>query len=161
MDHREQIRREHFAAGVIYGTIVCLTLLVLLAEDRTDPGDAAAILVGTTVVFWLAHVYAHLVPLIAAEGRLRTGRFARTARDQVGILAAVVIPLVPLLLATLGLFGERTGLRAAIAASVLSLAAFAVREARAAGLGWGRSLGVATVLLAAGVGLLWLEVSLH
>jgi hypothetical protein len=61
----------------------------------------------------------------------------------------------------LDLLDDRTGFRAAIAAGVLSLAAFAVREARVAGLGWARSLWVATVLLAAGVGLLWLEISLH
>ena len=61
----------------------------------------------------------------------------------------------------LGLLDSTAELRAAIAAGILSLAAFGVREARAAGLGWGRSLGVATVLLAAGVGLVWLEVSLH
>ncbi len=60
-----------------------------------------------------------------------------------------------------GLLEDRTGLRAAIAAGVLSLGAFAVREARVAGLGWARSLWIAMVLLLAGVGLLWLEVSLH
>jgi hypothetical protein len=161
MGDRERIHREHFAAGAIYGTVVYLTILVLLEEDRTDAEDAVAILVGTALVFWLAHVYAHLVPRIAAEGRLRTGRFLETAGDQVGILTAVAIPLVPLILAMLGLLDDRAGLQAAVVAGVLSLAAFAVREARAAGLGWGRSLGIATVLLAAGIGLLWLEVSLH
>jgi DMSO reductase anchor subunit len=75
MGDRERIHREHFAAGAIYGTVVYLTILVLLEEDRTDAEDAVAILVGTALVFWLAHVYAHLVPRIAAEGRLRTGRF--------------------------------------------------------------------------------------
>ena len=157
----ERIGRKHFAPGAIYGTVVYLTILVLLEEDRTEPQDAAAILVGTALVFWLAHVYAHLVPRIAAEGRFRTGRFMETAEDQLGILAAVTVPLIPLILAMLGLLENRAGLRAAIAAGVLSLGVFAVREARQAGLGWARSLGVAAVLLAAGIGLLWLELSLH
>jgi hypothetical protein len=138
MGNDERIRREHLAAGAIYGTVVSLTILVLLEEDRTDPEDAVGILVGTALVFWLAHVYAHLVPRIAAEGRLRTGRFLETAADQVGILAAVAIPVVPLVLAMLGLLEDRAGLQAAIAVGFLSLAAFAVREARAAGLRWGR-----------------------
>ncbi len=161
MCRRERIRREHFAAGAIYGTIVYLTILVLLEEDRTDPGDAAAILTATALVFWLAHVYAHLVPRIAQEGRLLTGRFRETAADQVGVLVAVAIPLTPLVLATLGVVSDQAGLRAGIAVGVLSLAAFAVREARAAGVGWGRSIEIAAILLIAGVGLLWLEVSLH
>ena len=157
----ERIGREHFAPGAIYGTVVYLTVLVLLEEDRTEPQSAAAILVGTAIVFWLAHVYAHLVPRIAAEGRFRTGRFMETAEDQVGILAAVAVPLVPLVLAMLGILENRAGLRSSIAAGVLSLGAFAVREARQAGLGWARSLGVAAILLAAGLGLIWLELSLH
>lgn len=161
MSAREQIRREHFAAGAIYGTVVYLTILVLLEEDRTDPEDAVAILLGTAVLYWIAHIYAHLVPRIAAEGRMRTGRFLETAEDQAGILASVAIPLVPLVLAMVGLLDDRAGLRGAIGAGLLSLAAFAVREARTAGLGWGRSIGIALVLLAAGVGLLWLEVRLH
>ena len=156
-----RIRRERIAAGAIYGTVVSLTILVLLAEDRTDPEDAAAILVGTALVFWLAHVYAHLVPRIAEKGRVRTGRFSETAREQIGILAAVPIPLLPLVLAMLDVLEDQAGLRAAIGAGVLSLGTFAVREARVAGISWGRSLWVAAVLLAAGAGLLWLEISLH
>jgi hypothetical protein len=161
MGDGERVRREHFAAGAIYGTVAFLTILVLLEEDRTDPEDAVAILVGTAIVFWLAHVYAHLVPRIAVEGRLRTGRFLETAKDQVGILVAVGIPLLPLVLAMVGLLEDRIALRAATAAGVLSLGAFAVREARVAGLAWARSLWIATALLVAGLGLLWLEVSLH
>jgi len=56
---------------------------------------------------------------------------------------------------------DRAGLRAAVAAGVLSLAFFAVREARIAGVGWARSLAIATILVVAGIGLLWLEISLH
>jgi hypothetical protein len=56
---------------------------------------------------------------------------------------------------------DQAGLQAAIGAGLLSLAAFAVREARVAGVGWGRSFWVAGVLLAVGAGLLWLEISLH
>lgn len=161
MVDRRQLRREHVAAGAIYGTVLYLTILVLLQEDRTDPEDAITILLGTAFVFWLAHIYAHLVPLIAAHGGLRTEHFRETAWDQVGVLGAVVVPTVPLVLATLGVLGGGTGLRTAIIASLLALAAFAVREARAAGLGWGRSLLVAMVLLVAGIGLVWLELSLH
>jgi hypothetical protein len=161
MDDRERRGREHFLAGAIYGTVVSLTILVLLEEDRTDPVDAAAILVGTALVFWLAHIYADLVPRIAAEGRLRRDRLLGTARDNLGILAAVAIPLIPLVLAVFGLTGDRSAFRIAIAAGLLSLAAIALREARIANLGWGRSVGLAGVLTVAGIGLLWLEISLH
>ena len=101
---RADIGEDDVSAGSIsrpvqiYGTVAYLTILVLFEEDRPDPEDAVAILVGAGLVFWLAHVYAHLVPRIAAEGRLRTGRFLETAGDQVGTLAAVAIPVVPLVM---------------------------------------------------------------
>jgi hypothetical protein len=69
--------------------------------------------------------------------------------------------VTPLFLALLGLLDPRAGFRIAIAAGILSLGGFGIREARAAGLGWWRSLGIAMVLLVAGVGVLWLEISLH
>jgi hypothetical protein len=161
MDEGGPRRSRHRVAGEIYGTIVYLTLLVLLEEDRTTPRDIIGILLATGFVFWLAHVYAFLIPRIAADGGLRVQGVVETARDQIGILGAVAIPLVPLVLAALGLLSDRAGYRAAIAAGLAALAAFSLREARAAGLPWARALALAGVLLIAGVGLLFLEVSLH
>ena len=159
MERPDWIRREHFAAGAIYGTVVYVSILVLLEEDGTDPANAAAILAGTAVVFWLAHIYAHLVPRIASKGRLRTGRFLETAQDQAGILVAAAIPMVPLALAMLGLLDDRTGLW--LATALAALAGFSVLAARAAGAGWWRSFWIAAVLLAGGLVLLRLEVALH
>jgi hypothetical protein len=161
MDDRDPIRREHLAAGAIYGIIAYLAILVLLEEDHTDPSDAIAILVGSAIVYWLAHVYAHLLPRMAAVGRLRSGRFWETAVDQIGILLVVLVPVVPLLLGVLGILSGKTAVRTAIAAGIASLGVFAIREARTAGLGWRRSLLMAAGLVLAGVSLLWFEVSLH
>ena len=161
MEDRDPIRKEHLAAGAIYGIIAYLAILVLLEEDHTDPMDAIAILVGSAIVYWLAHVYAHLLPRMAAIGRLRSGRFWETAADQIGILLVVLVPVVPLLLGVLGILSGRTAVRTAIAAGIASLGVFAIREARAAGLGWRRSIVMAAGLVLAGVTLLWFEVSLH
>ena len=161
MEDRDPIRKEHLAAGAIYGIIAYLAILVLLEEDHTDPMDAIAILVGSAIVYWLAHVYAHLLPRMAAVGRLRSGRFWETAADQIGILLVVLVPVVPLLLGMVGVLSDPTAVRTAIAAGIASLGVFAIREARDAGLGWRRSLLMAAGLVLAGVALLWFEVSLH
>ena len=161
MEDRDRIRREHLAAGAIYGIVAYLAILVLLEEDHTDPLDAIAILVGSAIVYWLAHVYAHLVPRMAAVGRLRSGLFRETAADQIGVLLVVLVPVVALLLGVAGVLSDPTAVRTAIAAGVASLGVFATREARAAGLGWRRSLVMAAGLVLAGMALLWFEVSLH
>ncbi len=161
MEDRDPIRREHLAAGAIYGIVAYLAILVLLEEDHTDPTDAIAILVGSALVYWLAHVYAHLLPRMAAVGRLRSGRFWETALDQIGILLVVFVPVVPLLLGVVAILSAPTAVRAAIGFGIASLGVFATWEARAAGLGWRRSLLMAAGLVLAGVVLLWLEVQLH
>ena len=161
MEDRDPIRKEHLAAGAIYGIIAYLAILVLLEEDHTDPMDAIAILVGSAFVYWLAHVYAHLLPRMAAVGRLRSGRFWETAADQIGVLLVVLVPVIPLFLGVVGILSAPAAVRAAIAAGVASLGVFAIREARSAGLAWRRSLLMAAGLVLAGVVLLWLEVHLH
>ena len=161
MEDRDPIRREHLAAGAIYGIVAYLAILVLLEEDHTDPTDAIAIIVGSAFVYWLAHVYAHLLPRMAAVGRLRSGRFWETAADQIGILLVVLVPVVPLLFGVSGVLSAPTAVRVAIEAGVASLGVFAIREARSAGLGWRRSLLIAAGLVLAGVVLLWFEVQLH
>ena len=111
MEDRDPIRREHLAAGAIYGIVAYLAILVLLEEDHTDPMDAIAILVGSAFVYWLAHVYAHLLPRMAAVGRLRSGRFWETAADQIGVLLVVLVPVVPLFLGVVGILSAPTAVR--------------------------------------------------
>ena len=73
----------------------------------------------------------------------------------------VLVPVIPLFFGVVGILSSPTAVRAAIAAGVASLGVFATREARAAGLGWRRSLVMAAGLVLAGVALLLFEVSLH
>jgi hypothetical protein len=161
MVDRRQLRREHVAAGAIYGTIVYLTILVLLEEDRTDPQDALAILIGTALVFWLAHVYAHLVLRIAVDGRFRADRLLETANDQVGDPRRGRPPV--------GTSRPRDTRRAGRSGWAAwcdrGRRPLARRVRRPRGSGGrprlGTIPGIAAALLVAGLGLLWLEVSLH
>ena len=152
---------ESVTAGRIYGTVVYLAVVVLLEEDRASAREAIEILLATAFVFWLAHVYAHLVPRVAAAGRLSGRPLVQTATEQIGILLVVVVPVIPLALAALGAFSVATGYTVAEGAGLLALGAFAVLQARASALSWARSIGIALLLLGAGVGLVLLELSLH
>ena len=128
--------RESVAAGEIYGTVVYLAVVVLLEEDQATALEAIDILLATGIVFWLAHVYAHLVPQLAAAGRLTFGPFLKTASQQLGILSVAVIPIVPLALAAINVMPLATAYKVAEAAGLLALGTFALRQARRAGLSW-------------------------
>ncbi|HEY7476917.1 MAG TPA: hypothetical protein VIB62_01645 [Actinomycetota bacterium] len=159
--HEEGSGRDGLIAGEIYGTVVYLTVVVLLEEDRASASDAIWILLVTAAVFWLAHVYAHIVPRLAAVGRLSRSVFTRTAREQLGILLAVVVPVVPMLLAAAGAFTTDVGYVVAVIAGLAALGVWSLRIARSAGLSWGRAAGIAIVLVLAGSGLVLLELSVH
>ena len=91
-------------AGFIYGTIVVLSVLV--AGSRAYPHDAgriAVLVVVTSTVFWLAHVYAHAVGhSVAHDEHLSLGELRYIARREFSIVEAALPPVVAL---ALGHFG--------------------------------------------------------
>ena len=55
----EQVRDERNLAGAIYGTILATSVVAGLSEGGTvDKGPAALVVITSSLVFWLAHVYA-------------------------------------------------------------------------------------------------------
>ena len=76
--------------GFIYGTVVVLSVLV--AGARAYPGDAgriALLAVVTSLVFWLAHVYAHGIADSVARGeRVSPVHLRHIARRESSIVEA-------------------------------------------------------------------------
>ena len=91
-------------AGFIYGTIIVLAVLV--GGSRAFPDDAghiAALVVVTSVVFWLAHVYAHgLAHSVIHDEHLSLAELRGIARREGSIVGAAVPPLAALLLGAVG-----------------------------------------------------------
>ena len=134
-------------AGFIYGTII--TLAVVVAGAKAYPADAgriAALVAVTSVVFWLAHVYAHgLGHSVAHDEHLSLAELRRIARRQAPILEASVPPLAALLLGAVGVLSTRAAVWTALALGLVVLVLQGLRFARAERLGW---LGAAAVVAA-------------
>lgn len=63
----------------------------------------------TSVVFWVAHVYAHLLAEgVAKDEHLSMSALRQVAKRERGILEAAVPPVVALLLGAVGLYSART-----------------------------------------------------
>lgn len=108
----------------IYG-VVLTTAMVAIGWDQDDDLDVIVFVVGTVVVFWLAHLYAAVVASRATEeGRTRPMRDAvRTAaRHSGGMIAATLIPVVLLLLGVVGIVSEWTAYYLALWSGVVILA---------------------------------------
>lgn len=138
-------------AGAVYGTI--LVTSVVAAEDRsTEIWRSVGILEVTVVVFWLAHVYAHMLAT-SLEGSTTISRrdFRRVALHEWPLLQAAVVPTIVLLAGALGLIGTLTAYWLAIGYGVAALVWWGLLFARKEGLG--RRATVAVVLVNAAFGL--------
>lgn len=146
-------------AGFIYGTIVALAVLVAGAKAFPhEAGHIAALVVATTLVFWLAHVYAHgLGRSVARDRRLTFAELRDVARHEWAIVEAALLPAIPLLLGAFGLISTRFAVWLALGTGLAVLAVEGLLFARAERLGWLGTLGVVSVNLALGVSLIVLK----
>jgi hypothetical protein len=123
--------------GFIYGTIVVLSVLV--AGSRAYPDNAgriAVLVVVTSTVFWLAHVYAHgVADSIAREQHASIADLRRMARREAAIVEATLPPVLALLLGAVGVLSTRSAVWLAFALGLLVLAVEGLVVARVERLG--------------------------
>ena len=134
-------------AGLVYGTIVVMSVIAASAEGlERDPARIAGLVVSTNVVFWLAHVYAHAVEQSVVTGGRLTGRgLKEVAVHEASILTAAVLPTGALLLGVLGLVADSRAIWLALIAGMAALAGQGLALARIEKLSL---FGTATLVLA-------------
>lgn len=134
-----RLRRWLFAegdnlAGGVYGTIL-VTSIVAAADANEAIWRSLAIVVVTTSVFWLAHVYANAL----AASLDRTDEFSlaevrRIARHEWPLLQAAVVPSLCLAAGGLGLVERTTAYWLAIGLGAAALVSWGLLFARQTGL---------------------------
>jgi hypothetical protein len=147
-------------AGLVYGTIVVLAVLVAFAAvPDIDAGRVLAVCVTTTIVLWLAHVYAHvLAGSLATEHRVHWRDVRTTAQHEASIVMASLLPAAALALGVVGLVSDRTAFRLAFFTALAALAGQAVAYSRIEHFGRWATVATVGVNVAVGVVLAVLEV---
>jgi hypothetical protein len=147
-------------AGFIYGTIVVLAVIAAGAKAYPGrPGRVALLVVVTSGVFWLAHVYAHaLGESVARDRHLERADLARIARHEGAMVEAALPAIVALLLGAAGVLSTGTAVWVAFALGLGVLAAQGIVFARVERLGTLATLGVVAANLGLGVLLVGLKV---
>ena len=137
-------------------------LAVLVAGVRAFPDDAgriAALVIVTSVVFWVAHVYAHaLAHSVVHDEHLSRVELLRIARREGSIVEAALPPLAALLLGAFGAFSTKTAVWIAFGLGLAVLAVQGVVFARVERLGWPATLLVVAANLGLGLVLVGLKV---
>ena len=149
-------------AGFIYGTIVALSVLVAGARAfPNSPTQVAVLVAGTSVTFWLAHVYAHgLAHSVAHKEHLTLRELAHIARREGSIVEASAPLVGALLLGTVGVLSEKAAIWTAFALGLVVLAVQALVFARVEELRWPATLLVLTINLGLGLALVALKLAL-
>jgi hypothetical protein len=159
--HRLLFGTRDRIAGTVYGTIVAMATIAAGSAGSVDPWRLATLVVGTVLVLWVAHVYAHtLGESLAAHEHLSRAEFASVARRELAIALAAFGPAAALALGGLGLFREIVAIRLALAIGLVTLAVQGVRYARVGELGRWATVASVTVNVALGLTIVALEVLL-
>ena len=147
-------------SGFVYGTILVLSVILTGAKAFPhDPGRIAELVAATTVVFWLAHVYASgLGHSIAHEEHLSFPVLRSIARREAAILGAGVLPELALLLGAAGVFSTSASVWVALLLGLAVLVATGVVSARVEHAGVLGSLVLVLVNLGLGIVLILLKV---
>jgi hypothetical protein len=146
--------------GFIYGTIVVLSVVITGGKAYpSDPGQIAAFVVVTIVVFWLAHVYAHgLAHSVSHDEHLSFAELRRIAHRESSLLEAAVPSVVALLAGALGLISEQAAIWLALSLGLVVLAVQGLLFARAERLAWLGTLVVVALNLGFGIFLIALKI---
>ena len=146
--------------GFIYGTIVVLSVVITGGKAYpSDPGQIAAFVVVTIVVFWLAHVYAHaLAHSVSHDEHLSFAEIRRIAHREASLLEAAVPSVVALLAGAIGLISEGAAIWLALVLGLVVLATQGLLFARAERLAWLGMLVVVALNLAFGLFLIALKI---
>ena len=146
--------------GFVYGTIVVLSVIVAGAKAYPDDTTRIAVLVAvTTIVFWLAHAYAHaLTHSVRTNEHLTVREVRRIGRHEAALVQAGVPSIAVLLLGSIGLFDTDTAIWLAVVFGLAVLAVQGFIFARVEGLG--RTATVAVVTVNVGLGLLLVALKL-
>ncbi len=147
-------------SGFVYGTIVVLSVIVTGAKAFPHGlGHVALLVAVTTVVFWLAHVYAHALAFsVGHDTHLSLAELRQIARREASILAAGVPPEAALVLGSIGLLSEHFAIWLSFGLGLAVLGVTGIVFARVERLGPLRGILAVLANLALGVVLIGLKV---
>jgi hypothetical protein len=145
--------------GFVYGTIVVLAVVVTGAKAYPHkPGHVAVLVVITTVVFWLAHVYSHgLAHSVGHDEHLSFAELRHIAGREASLLEAGLPPIVALLLGAIGVVSDNAAVWLAVALGLVVLGAQGIVFARVEKLGRLGTIAVVALNLALGLLLVGLK----
>jgi hypothetical protein len=154
--------RAHHMAGAIYGTILATTVVAATASHPEDVSRPMVLVLGTSIVFWAAHVYAlGLAARMVARRPLRRAEIIGLARSEWPMLQSSWPILAVLLLGGLGVISPEQTANIALAVGIGALFTYGFIIGRQERLSWFKVLLNALAAGFFGVAVLLLKLLVH
>jgi uncharacterized membrane protein len=120
----------------IYGTILVLAVIAALSHDPgLGPGEVLAGMLGSSLVYWMAHLYADVL------GRRAAGvveplpaMVAEAATVEWPLVEAALLPAIPLVLGMLGILDRGPAVTLAVIVALADLLVWGYVAGRRSGL---------------------------
>ncbi|MET0716716.1 MAG: hypothetical protein ABWY57_17610 [Mycetocola sp.] len=155
---------EFITEESVYGTVLVCGMIVVSRGYGASSWDTLELVLGTVVVFWIAHLYAGTVAdYHTAEGEEASLRaaFRRALRRSIGFLTAAIVPSIALLLGALEAIPDDVAVWVALWLGVAMLAVIGYHVAAAHGNSWPVRILSSLATAAMGIAMILLKVLIH
>jgi len=147
--------------GTITGTVVCAAVIAYAGDSSTSLGRLCLAIVGTVVVYWLAHLHAVTIGSSLTHAHHPRAAFQHALGETWPILGASVVPVGVLVGASLLGAELRTAAWIALVASIALIAGYSYLAGVRSGLDRRGRLMSAAAGLGLGLLVVLLKVGLH
>lgn len=155
-------RRSRRLAGAVYGTILATSVVAAAGADPSTIDRTFFIVLGTSLVFWLAHVYSQcLAARMLLTRPLRRDEMRMIAIGEWPMLQSAWPILLVLFLGVLGVLEYQTASYAAVWAGIVALFIYGLAAAREEKMSFGRLILNALVLTGFGLAILAMKIFVH
>lgn len=159
------LARSVVSESAVYGVILVSAMVIVTGQDSEASLDVFLKVLGTVIVFWIAHVFADVVAgygASAADESVSPRRLvAHGVRHSWGLLAAALLPLSMILLGAVGVLSDDAAVWTALWLDVVLLGGLGyLAVARRTGRHAPRLVG-ALLTAALGVAIMALKVFIH
>ncbi|TCO20425.1 hypothetical protein EV652_112171 [Kribbella steppae] len=157
-----QERQPSDYAGAIYGSLLAASVVAGTGpgKEPPDPRELIVLLLATGVVFWLSHVYAHLVGERSTDALMSLTEFRVAARRDWPIVQAAVPPAAAVGIGVLLGLSDAGAAWLALAVAVGSQMGWALYVAARAGATRGRMVATGFINLVLGLMIVALKAAL-
>jgi hypothetical protein len=126
--------------GVITGTVVSAAVIATFGSTGHTTRELSTALIATSVVYWLAHVYAHAIAAAVTDRHHPWLAIRHAVQRTRSILGAGLLLVAILLLADLVGFSSRGATWVAMDAAIALLGVYGFHAGRRSGLSMAKSL---------------------